>query len=598
MASCETSPRAEYARRLSAARAAVSGLERRYRTLGNLRLTVALVGVTIGWFAIGTRTLSPVWLVGPLAAFLVLAVLLEGALRRRERCARVATFYEQGMARIDDRWAGSGETGERFQTPSHPYAADLDLFGRGGLFELLSTARTRAGEECLARWLLNPATPEEVRSRQEAIGDLRGRLKMREELAVLGQDVRVAVHPEKLMAWAESPVLLRPGLLGWVARLLPVLFTASAVLLVVFGWRPPFLVLAALEGAFVIWLQPRVTRVLIETEHAAEELDVLAGVLARLERERFAAPRLKQLARAIERAGRRPSRQISRLRRIVELIESRDALPVRPIRPFTLWGTDAAFAAERWRIESGPLVRRWLDAVGEIEALSSLAGYAWEHPERPFAELVDDAAGTFEGVGLTHPLLAGARAVANDVRLDEGARLLLVSGSNMSGKSTLLRTVGINAALAMAGAPVCAARLRMSPLSIGASIRVSDSLQAGASRFYAEITRLRQILDLTGGGPPVLFLLDELLHGTNSHDRRIGAEAIILGLVERGALGLVTTHDLALSAIVESQDGRAANVHFEDYIEEGRMRFDYRLRPGVVSKSNAIELMRSIGLPL
>jgi len=188
--------------------------------------------------------------------------------------------------------------------------------------------------------------------------------------------------------------------------------------------------------------------------------------------------------------------------------------------------------------------------------------------------------------------------VANDVRLDGGLRLLLVSGSNMSGKSTLLRTVGINAVLGLAGAPVCARRLRISPMAIGASIRVMDSLQGGASRFYAEITRLKQVLDLTAGGGAVLFLLDELLHGTNSHDRRIGAEAIVKGLVERGAMGLVTTHDLALASIVVGLGGRARNVHFQDRIEEGRMVFDYRLEEGVVTKSNAIELMRQVGLPL
>jgi len=175
---------------------------------------------------------------------------------------------------------------------------------------------------------------------------------------------------------------------------------------------------------------------------------------------------------------------------------------------------------------------------------------------------------------------------------------MVVSGSNMSGKSTMLRTLGVNAVLAQAGAPVRAGRLRISPLAVGASIRVSDSLQGGISRFYAEILRLRQILDETGGPLPVLFLVDEFLNGTNSHDRRIGAEALVRGLVERGAVGLITTHDLALAEIAESMDGRAANVHFEDQIEDGKIHFDYRMRPGVVRKSNAIELMRSVGLEI
>ena len=184
----------------------------------------------------------------------------------------------------------------------------------------------------------------------------------------------------------------------------------------------------------------------------------------------------------------------------------------------------------------------------------------------------------------------------NDVHLAADLAVLVISGSNMSGKSTLLRTVGVNAVLAQAGAPVRARRLRLSPLAVGTSMRIADSLQAGTSRFYAEIQRLRQIVDLAAGPRPLLFLLDEILHGTNSHDRRFGAEAIVRGLVQRGAIGLVTTHDLSLATIADALAPRAANVHFEDHLEDGRMTFDYQLRPGVVRKSNALELMRAVGL--
>ena len=198
--------------------------------------------------------------------------------------------------------------------------------------------------------------------------------------------------------------------------------------------------------------------------------------------------------------------------------------------------------------------------------------------------------------GLGHPLIPAARRVVNDLRLGGERRMIVVSGSNMSGKSTLLRTVGINAVLALAGAPVCARRLTLCPVTLGATLRINDSLQAGKSRFYAELTRLKQIVDHAGGAPPLLFLLDEILHGTNSHDRRIGAEAILRGLVARGAAGLVTTHDLALAEVAEAMAPRAINVHFEDHLEGGVMSFDFRMKPGVVRKSNALELMRAVGL--
>jgi DNA mismatch repair ATPase MutS len=279
----------------------------------------------------------------------------------------------------------------------------------------------------------------------------------------------------------------------------------------------------------------------------------------------------------------------------VSLVDSRHNLFVRLFGPLVLWDLHLVYAIERWRRTSGPALRRWLDAVGELEALSSLAGYHYEHPDDVFPDL-DAASPCFDAEGLGHPLIAEAVMVRNDVSLGGALRVLVVSGSNMSGKSTLLRTVGINAVLAQAGGPVRARRLRMSPLEIAASIQNQDSMQAGVSRFYAEITRVGQIMRRTGRTPPVLFLIDELLHGTNSHDRRIGAEAIVRGLVERGAIGLVTTHDLALASVADAIGAAGANVHFQDALQNGRMVFDYRMRSGIVQKSNALALMRSVGL--
>jgi DNA mismatch repair ATPase MutS len=260
-----------------------------------------------------------------------------------------------------------------------------------------------------------------------------------------------------------------------------------------------------------------------------------------------------------------------------------------------MYSVQVALAAERWRKAHGNAVSRWLSVVGEIEALLSLATYSYEHPDDQVPEFVEGAA-SFDAQELGHPLLPAAACVRNDVSFGGEARVMLVSGSNMSGKSTLLRAVGINTVLAMAGAPVRARRLQMTVLQVGASIRVNDSLQEGSSRFYAEITRLRQIIDLAEGDPPLLFLLDELLQGTNSKDRRVGGEGIVRALVARGSIGLVSTHDLALTDIGGSLDGRLHNVHFQDELANGRMTFDYKLHDGVVTKSNGLELMRSIGL--
>lgn len=588
-------PRDEYTRRLEARRAEVARCDRQHRTLGNLRLLVALAAVAMAWLALARGALSAWWLLAPVAVFIVLAVIHDRVLRARSGRERAAAYYEKGLARLDDRWMGAGQTGERFNSPAHPYAQDLDLFGTGSLFELLSAARTPMGEEVLANWLRVPSPPDVVRERQSGVAELRGMLDLREDLAVLGEEVRSGVHPEALAAWGERRPLLQSGWAHRAAVLLTLAAVAAAAVWAVWGVRLPFLLVALAEAGFFLAMRRRVGRVLQEVEGAAHDLALLSLVLVRLERERFASPRLTKLRADLDTEGRPPSRRIGRLKRIMELVDSRDNLVVRIFGPFLLYSVHLAFALEAWRGKSGPAARRWIMAVAEMEALSSLAGYAYEHPADPFPEIVPGGA-CFEGEGLAHPFLPETRAVRNDVNLGGGLRVLVVSGSNMSGKSTLLRTVGVNAVLAQAGAPVRAARLRMSALQPAASIRVTDSLQAGSSRFYAEITRLRQVVDLTAGSLPVLFFLDEFLHGTNSHDRRIGAEAIVRGLVERGAIGFVTTHDLALAHIAEALAPRGANVHFEDRLEDGKLVFDYRMRPGVVTHSNALELMRSIGL--
>jgi DNA mismatch repair ATPase MutS len=357
----------------------------------------------------------------------------------------------------------------------------------------------------------------------------------------------------------------------------------------------PLLIAFVLGRTFSFLLQTPVNRIISAVDAAGRDLRLLSEVLGRLEQERFSSPRLVELRAALDVEGRSPSRQIARLDLLIDLLDARRNMIFAPLSLLLLWPLHLAIAIERWRKDSGPAVTRWLEAVGELEALNSLAGHAYEHPQDSFPELLEGKS-YFEAQALGHPLIPDERNVRTDLRLSDEPCVLIVSGSNMSGKSTLLRSVGINTVLALAGATVRARALRLSPLQVGASIHIQDSLQAGASRFYAEITRLRQIVELTKGQLPVLFLLDEILHGTNSHDRRVGAEGVVRGLIERGAVGLVTTHDLALARIVDELAPRAANVHFEDQLEGGKMTFDYRLRHGVVQRSNALELMRSVGL--
>jgi DNA mismatch repair ATPase MutS len=285
-----------------------------------------------------------------------------------------------------------------------------------------------------------------------------------------------------------------------------------------------------------------------------------------------------------------------RLRRLMEMHDWQHNMAFALIAFLLMWSTHLAWALDAWRKTHGAHVRVWLRVIGEFEALASLSAYKFEHPADPFPSFTADGRAHFEGTRLGHPLVAAARMQANDVGLTPDCQLWVVSGSNMSGKSTLLRTVGVNAVLAQAGAPVRATSLRMSPLAVGATLRIQDSLQEGRSRFFAEITRIRELADLARGSVPLLFLLDELFHGTNSHDRLVGASGVLRSLVDRGAIGLITTHDLSLTAIVDELGARAANVHFEDSFDGRDMRFDYHVKPGPVTKSNALALMKAVGL--
>lgn len=581
--------------------------------LGWARLAAVVAFAVLLWLVLGATRLHAAWLLLPGAAFLGLVVAHERTYRARARARRAAAFHEAGLERLEGRFAGRGAAGERFADPAHPYAADLDLFGQGSLFELLCAARTRPGEERLAAWLQAGASAGVVRARQRAVAELTPRLLLREDLAVLGDEVAAGVDAARVAAWASSPPLLPAWTLPATAGLLAALAAALAAWAAELTGPLPFAAVLLAEGALLRVLRDPLARVAGGVDRPARELQVLALVLSRLEREPFQEPRLLALQATLTGAPGQPggatgpaadpaSRRIAALVRLVERLAWAQNQFFAPIGFLLLWRPWQALAVERWRRRAGPAVAAWLDAVAELEALSSLAGHAFEHPSDPFPELLDPAPGAppvLEGEGLAHPLLR--QAVPNDLALGgAGPRALLVSGSNMSGKSTWLRTVGVNVVLAQAGAPVRARRLRLTPLSPGATLRIQDSLQAGRSRFYAEITRLKQLADLAAGPVPLLFLLDEILHGTNSHDRRLGAEAVLTELLARGAIGLVTTHDLALTALGEGAAAVPAiqNAHFEDQVADGELHFDYRLRPGVVTHSNALALMRAVGLPV
>jgi MutS domain V len=621
--SAAESPAAIYRRCLAENHQHLAREQRRHVLLGSAKVADFLLGIVLAVFILRAPSLYLLLLI-PVAIFVALLIVHERVLRRLEKRQRLADFYARGLARLDDQWAGTGERGDPFLSPAHPYARDLDIFGAGGLFELLCTARTRAGEATLADWLLKPAAPDTVLARQAAVGDLRSRLPLREQLFAAGETVRLGVHPDSLAVWGETPPTFRSRSLPWILGVLGVAWTGVAATWLVhlidllargYGYDVAIsgplwwglLALSLVNYGIRRGLDARVDAAAGAIDHAAEDLRLLVEVLALLEREPYSAPLLRELRASLDTRHIPASVAVGRLERIADWLEGRHNLFTRIVLGLAFYDAQFTLAAERWQRAFGPAIRGWLAAVGTFEALSSLAGYAFEHPADPFPTFTTQSP-CFNAHALAHPLLPAATAVGNDLKLgcSEGnpraPQLLIVSGPNMAGKSTFLRAIGLNAVLAQAGAPVRAGSLRLSPLAIGASICILDSLQGGVSRFYAEIQRLKLLSDLADGPTPLLFLLDELLSGTNSHDRLEGTRHVVTALVRRGAIGLVTTHDLALTAIPESLDatmaGAASNAHFEDSMEDGRLHFDYQLKPGIVQTSNALKLMQSIGLDI
>src|ERR1043166_2094568 len=617
----EPNIKAEYESRLSEWSRRAEAQERAHLRMGNIRIVLVLGLVALAVILGQTRAGLGLALTLLILGIFLTSMLHDRILKARDRARRAMGFYQAGLDRLDGTWAkksaaagpAGGSRGTEFLDPHHPFAADLDLFGVGSLFELLNTAQTQGGRATLAAWLLAPAAAEEIRARQDAVVELRPNLHLRERLGLIAGESQEYIRTESLIAWAVQPRRLHSNFVRVAAFCLPL----ASLALYLSGQGVMFVVTVVGQFALARLCRRSVHQVVRDAGGAPRELGRLAEALHCLESEPFQSDRLRRMQAEDRCQGLSASQAIQRLGKLHGWLESRDNLVFAAICAFFLWETQFAFAIEAWRAEFGPKVEVWLRRLAEFEALSSLAGYAGEHPDDPFPELLsaNDAA-RIEAEGLGHPLLPESRCVRNDIALGPQGRLHMISGSNMSGKSTWLRAIGVNLVLASAGGPVRAREFRLTPVRIGACIRTTDSLQEGISRFYAEIQRLAAIVKLAGEGIParagetdlpagralpgqrvsLVFLLDEVLSGTNSHDRRIGASCVALALVQRGAIGLMTTHDLALTCIVEEMEPRGQNFHFEDQLQDGRMSFDYRLRPGIVEKSNAIELMRSVGL--
>ncbi len=507
-------------------------------------------------------------------------------------------FYDQAIQRVKGLWPGQGYRGDEYEDADHLYARDLGIFGEGSLFELLCVARTAIGRRSLANYLLMPPALDEILARQEAVRELTPRTDIREELAALGEFHFSESKWETFIEWLNSPPVRFPKSVR-VAAAFTSTVVAGIVLAGLIGvlpwvraatWILPLVLLQGVLG--LIWRR-RVIGIVSSTNSVSIEIRLLREGLAFLEEQQFHSAKLSQIALRV-RGG---SKSIRRLERLFELLDQRDKEWFSFAFFLLLGKTQLCMAIEHWRIQYGAALRDWLDAWGEFEALSALANYGYENRDTTFPELSDGAA-RFEGVGLGHPLLPANTCVRNDVTLNRATRFYVISGSNMSGKSTLLRAIGLNAVVALAGGPVRAQTLRLSRMTVCASLSMVDSLLNGRSKFLAEVDRLRQTIQVAANRNPVLFLIDEIFSGTNSRDRRVAAEAVVRTLVDTEAVGAVSTHDMSLTEIPDSAELSGVNVHMGAADESRPMNFDYRLKPGITRETNALAIARMAGVPV
>jgi MutS-like protein len=542
-------------------------------------------------------------------AFAVLVVRHARVLSAEDLAWRFWRVNENAAQRARDEWQALPEDGAEFQDPKHPFSGDLDVFGPRSLFQFINVAHTSYGQAALAGYLSKLDGRDPVLERQSAVRELSPQLELRQELEAYtlrsanppGQRASqntAALDLQALIRWAESePVLLPHPALVASARLLPVLTLAGFLLSRLLGYPALLWVLPlAVQIAFTLRSGPVAASVFSAVSSSPGAFARLRPTLSLLESTDFKAPLLVRLGALLGKGERSASQQMRRFERVLGWFELRHNGMIYPfINVLLLWDVQCVVALEKWQRDSGKALSPWLLALGQWEALSSLAGAAYDNPDFVFPEIETEPS-VFEVVALGHPLISARHRVTNDVLLSGPGSALLVTGSNMSGKSTLLRAMGLAAVLGLAGAAVCASRMRLSPMLVHTSMRISDSLSAGVSHFYAELEKLKMALTATKGPFPVFFLLDEILHGTNSEERQVGARWVLGQLIEAGATGAVSTHDMALCALPPTLMHKVRTVHLRESVEGERMTFDYKLRPGPVSGGNALLLMRSLGL--
>ncbi|HRX80018.1 MAG TPA: hypothetical protein P5307_13195 [Pirellulaceae bacterium] len=533
--------------------------------------------------------------------------------RRLHRLQTKQKINQRGLARLHRDWSKLPVVAVELPKEQTPTANDLDLFGRASLYQLLNRADTIAGQSLLADWLVTPASPEEIIHRQQAVHDLAPLLELREEFNIQGSLLADCKSgPAEFVAWAESePWLRRQPVLLWAVRLLPAL-GVSMIVAAIAGWVTPEVIgftgvgIVVVNGLISVLFTGRVHDIFNAVSTRNGQISRYVAMFKLMYQIPDSTSRLSAIKQEVAMQDRSALKHLHELSWIITFGRiSHDAVLWALyflLQLFVLWDFHVLARLETWQTTYGKFTRKWFEALGEFEAIASLASLAHDNPDWCFPE-VSASCDRVVGIEAGHPLLKDEERVANDVAIGPAGHFMLVTGSNMAGKSTLLRSIGINAVLAEAGGPVCAKRWSMPPLAVATSMRISDSLQDHVSFFMAELRRLKAIVDQAteaqGGERKLLFLLDEILQGTNSTERHIAVVEVLSHLLDSQAFGAVSTHDLELANSPEISKS-CTIVHLRETLhgsgEAETMTFDYKLRPGIAPTTNALKLLELVGL--
>ncbi|RYC66936.1 MutS-related protein [Spirosoma sordidisoli] len=576
--------------------------QRQYNQLAIGRLIWFISAVVAVWVLARAdqSAAAVVVLVVGLAGFLVLLKRHQAVRRDRDLARKKAFINQDELARLDRQYLRT-DTGDTFAHTTHPYTHDLDIFGKHSLFRLLNRTHTYEGRQKLAAWLQTPAPADVIRLRQQATADLRPEIDWRQQVEALADlEETIGRSPESLIQWGAGKGPSLPGYLAIIRFLLPAI-TAAVFVAWLLGYLPGLAVLAALavHSLVLSQLSAQAKEVSEQTFALSVALRSFQQLFAQAEQAPGQSVRIAAVRQALNTNGNRASQAIGQLARLTEGLNfRRNPYFYLLFGVASLWDIHYLFRLSAWQAQYGPHLGRWFEALGELEALNSLAGFAYAHPAYTTPDIADGAA-TLRLTRAAHPLLPPDRSVPNSLALAGSGKTVLITGSNMSGKSTFLRTVGANVVLALAGAVVSADSFTVSVVRVFTSMRTQDSLEESTSSFYAELIRLQTLIRLTqqSSGTPVLYFLDEILKGTNSADRHRGAEALIRQLHRTSAFGFVSTHDLELGQLTDAA-GFVSNYHFQSDIQDGKLIFDYTLRDGICESFNASQLMQAIGIEM